>query len=699
MSLNEILGSAMSGLAASQAGLRSVSNNIANVGTPGYARERVSLSTGVTAGRVSGVVVGEPERVADRFLEQSVYRRAGDMGRNEAVASYLDRVQALLGEPGSEAGLPARLDAISASAVRLTSGQAATQNIAAFTEDVQDAIASLNQLDGDVSNLRADVESEVGYTVERINGLLVRIHELNDTVARLDGLGKSSAGAIDQRMVALEELSGLVKVTIRDQIDGRVTIESAQGAVLLDKRLRQLNYPTPGMGVAQDLYPTIDIRFSDGPGQLGAATGEKLDSAAVGGKLGGLIDLRDRSLPQFSEKLGVLFGGLAETLNAVANEGTSLPPPSRLDGRPTGLVGSDRLGFTGATVFAVTSHDGTLVAKTTVDFAALGPAATVDDAVAAINAGLGPHATATFTDGRLTIQATAAGNGVATAQDPTSPSARAGIGFSQYFGLNDMVRSADSMLVPSGFVASDPHGFAAGQTSELVLRDATGRALTRFTLSPTPGGTFGDLVGQLNASPLASFGTFALDPRGRIQFQSDPGISGAAISITSDSTDRNGTGLSFSALSGLTGKAAGLARAEVRSEILGDTTRLPLARLQLDVAVGGKAIGPGDIRGANAFVQQLGKAIDLGKDGVSTLERFSGLLLGRAGTEAAQAAEAYQDASARRTDAVNRRDSFAGVNIDEELAQMVVLQNSYSAAARVMTTASQMYDTLIDMIR
>jgi flagellar hook-associated protein 1 FlgK len=29
---------------------------------------------------------------------------------------------------------------------------------------------------------------------------------------------------------------------------------------------------------------------------------------------------------------------------------------------------------------------------------------------------------------------------------------------------------------------------------------------------------------------------------------------------------------------------------------------------------------------------------------------------------------------------------------------MVVLQNSYSAAARVLTTASQMYDTLIEMV-
>ena len=34
----------------------------------------------------------------------------------------------------------------------------------------------------------------------------------------------------------------------------------------------------------------------------------------------------------------------------------------------------------------------------------------------------------------------------------------------------------------------------------------------------------------------------------------------------------------------------------------------------------------------------------------------------------------------------------------EELASLVTLQNSYSAAARVMSTATQMYDTLIGMV-
>lgn len=699
MSLNDILGSAISGLAASQAALRSVSNNIANVGTTGYARERVTLSTAVTGGRVSGVQVGEPSRVADRFLEASVYRRAGDAGQADVTASYLDRLQSLLGAPGAESSLPARLDAVTASAITMTGSPSATQAVGAFTADVQDAISSAQQVDQDVNGLRADVESEVGYTVDKVNVLLKRIFDLNDSVSRLDGTGRSSAGAGDQRMSAIEELSGLVKLTVRDQPDGRVTLETPSGAILLDRHLRQLSYPMTGQGVSQPTYPAIDIRFASASGGVGAATGESIDSAAIGARLGGLLDLRDRTLPAFSEKLGTLFGGLAETLNAVSNAGTTVPAPRRLDGTQTALVGGDRLGFTGAATFAVTAADGTLVASTAIDFAALGPGATVDDAVSAINAGLGGAATASFSGGKLTLQATATSAGVIVAQDGASPSARGGVGFSQYFGLNDLVSSGGIPRVPSGFTAADPHGFAAGQTADIVLRDSTGRALTRYTVTGSTGPTFGDLTSELNASPLAQFGSFTLDTRGRLRFEPDPTVPGATLSIPSDSTDRLGTGRSFSSIVSLTGSSSGLAQGQVRPDIAADPSRLPLARLNTAATVGQKAIGAGDIRGAGAFVDRLATAVDLGKDGAVPIGRFSGLLLGSVGTQASAAQATLTDTTARRDDAVNRRDNFSGVNIDEELSQMVVLQNSYSAAARVLTTASQMYDTLIAMVR
>ena len=698
MSLNHILGSAVSGLAAAQAGLRSVSNNIANVGVSGYARERVNLTTDVVSGQVAGVVVGEPTRVADRFLEANVYRRAGDYGRADVTAGYLDRLQSLLGQPGAPSGLPARLDAVSASAVAMTGSQSSAQTVAVFTSDVQDAIDSMQQLQTDVDGLRGDVESEVGYSVDKINSLLKRIHDLNATVASATGLGKNIGGAADQRMSAIEELSGLISVNVRDQPDGRVTIETANGAMLLDKKLRQLSYANGGASASQPTYPNIEIRFAEDSGAMGAATGEKLDSAAVGGKLGGLLDLRDRALPAFSEQMGVLFSGLSEALNSVSNAGSTVPPPASLDGRQTGLVGSDRLGFTGAATFAVTKADGTLVAKTSIDFGAMPAGATIDDMVTAINAGLGGAATASFTDGKLSIKANGAGNGVVVAQNEANPSARAGIGVSQYFGLNDMVRSDSSSLVPSGLVASDAHGFATGETAQIVLRDATGRALTSYTLSPTAGGTVGDLVSELNASPLGDFGDFSLDDRGRMRFEPAGALSGATLSIPSDSTDRFGTGRGFTAMLGLTGASSGLADAQVRPEVLASPGKLPLARFQENAPLGAKALGAGDTRGATAFVDKLAGSLDLGKDGVTTIERFSSLLLGRTGLEASQAEDNLLDASARRDDAINRRDSFSGVNIDEELAQMVVLQNSYSAAARVISTASEMYDTLLNMV-
>ncbi|MBB3587929.1 FlgK family flagellar hook-associated protein [Sphingomonas sp. BK481] len=671
---------------------------LANVNTPGYARETVALQTGVTAGRVNGVVVGEPGRVADKFLEATVYGRSGDAGRAEVEAGYLDRLQSLLGATGSESALPARLDAIAATATAMAGANGGSAVTAPFVGMVEDAIGSMRQLGRDVDVLRGDIEGEVGDTVERVNALLRTVDTLNDSISRLQGLGRSASGPADRRTTALEELSALIGITAREQPSGRVTIDTASGVPLLDQRLRQLSYPASGVGSAQPVYPTIDVRFAEADGTLGAATGTTLDTPAMGGRLGGLLDLRDRQLPAFSARVETLFAGLARTINAASNTGSAVPPPATLTGRATALTGGDRLGFTGAALIAVTRSDGTMVAGTTLDFDALGAAATVDDAIAAINTGLGGAATASFANGTLTIAATGAGTGVAIAQDTARPSARAGIGLSHYFGLNDIVRSDTSMLVPSGFTTADPHRFAAGEAVDFALRDSSGRLVARYALTGATGPSYGDLIDELNASPLGGYGQFALDDAGRLRFSATRAESGAMLSVLSDTTDRGGTGRGFAAITGLGAAGAGLDSAGVRRDVLADPTRLPLARLQ-PVAVGAKALGPSDRRGATALVDALASAVDLGDAGTMTIARFSAVVLGDAGSAASRATDRADQMGARRDDAINRRDSVSGVNIDEELGQMVVLQNSYAAAARVMTTASEMYETLLGMIR
>jgi flagellar hook-associated protein 1 FlgK len=44
----------------------------------------------------------------------------------------------------------------------------------------------------------------------------------------------------------------------------------------------------------------------------------------------------------------------------------------------------------------------------------------------------------------------------------------------------------------------------------------------------------------------------------------------------------------------------------------------------------------------------------------------------------------------------DRRQSISGVNMDEELANMIRYQHGYNAAARFITTVNSMLDTLIN---
>jgi flagellar hook-associated protein 1 len=693
MSLSSIMNAAVSGLQVAQAGLAETANNIANVNTAGHARTRIMPASAVTAGLISGVVAGDPVRIADRFLEETVHRRSGQVGETGVLADYLDRIQSLLAPPGAKGGLPNRLDQIEAAAIALSAPGTAWETAAQFLDVIQDAIGTIQQLDGDITRMRSDVETEVGATVESVNGLLRQIHTLNDQIQ-----GNPTPGALDQRNRAIETLGKLVQIVPRPQANGRINIDTASGAALLDTRLRQISYPASGNGL-QASYPAMSLRYADANGQPGAATGESIGSSAVGGKLGGLLDVRDRLLPALSEQLGGLMQGLAESLNRASNAASAVPAPQMLDGRITGLVASDRIGFTGQAEFAVISSTGKLVARATLDFDALGPSATVADAVAAINAGLGGAATALFQNNRLTITAAGADNGVAVADGASNPARRAGVGFSQFFGLNDIVRSPSSPLVPSGFAADDPHGFAQGSTFSLVLRDAGGRQIARHDVVMQSGGTMADILADLNASPLAANGQFTIDDRGRFRFDAATAFTGASLTIAGDSSDRLGTGLGFGTLSGLSSRAVPLGAVAVRGDIIASPTRLPIAVLQPGTAIGQTVLGGADRRGASQYIDSINAAVDLGKAGVATIAEFGSRLVTATSRESAQAAAASDNANARLDDAVNRRNSFSGVNIDEELAGMVTLQNSYAASARVLSAARDMYDTLLNMVR
>src|SRR4029079_5659806 len=101
MSLGVTLNTAASGLNAAQAGLRVVSDNIANVNTPGYVRKAVIQQPLVVDGVGQGVKIDGLTRDTHPYLQGASLTAASDAQRWSSVAQYLDNAQSLFGDPSS----------------------------------------------------------------------------------------------------------------------------------------------------------------------------------------------------------------------------------------------------------------------------------------------------------------------------------------------------------------------------------------------------------------------------------------------------------------------------------------------------------------------------------------------------------------------------------------------------------------------
>ncbi|RME65427.1 MAG: flagellar biosynthesis protein FlgK, partial [Alphaproteobacteria bacterium] len=328
----------------------------------------------------------------------------------------------------------------------------------------------------------------------------------------------------------------------------------------------------------------------------------------------------------------------------------------------------------------------------------------VNDLIAAVNAGLGGNGTLSLAGGVLRFDA-AAGLGAVVVDDPANPSQRAGRGFAHFFGLNDLLQAQVPSHFETGFAGTDAHGFGAGETVSFELRDAANRTFASYTLTVS-GASFDDLLADLNApAGLGNFGSFAIDGNGQVRFTPNAGFENLSPRVLSDSTNRGGTGVTFSDLFGLKhGTLANAARdLRVKSDIDSNPQRLSLAKFDRAAAPGAVAIGNGDNRGALALADLQLASANFNRAGslsqlTTSLSQYTAFVLGEAALKAESATRSFEDADALRQDVTQRRDDFSGVNLDEELANMVVFQNAYAASARMLNTARELYDMLLQLV-
>ena len=708
MSLNGIMSSALSALQANSAALRVVSNNVANVNTPNYARRVVDLQTLSAGGQLAGVDISDIQRVVDQYLNQESLSAGASSASYDAQSGIFDQINALLGSPGDGTALTSQLSNVFSALGQAALSPTASSSQTSVLGSLQDLANSISSMSSSLSGLQQQTDTQVATSVGSANTLIKQIYDLNAQIKTETASGVTDSALADQRDTALQSLSQLIDVRTVQQADGSTSVMTEDGTSLVGgSTYAQISYTAGGSG---GVYQPVTIQNVNGQSGQPVGPAQALDPHLQGGQIEGLITMRDGTLADLQNELGSFAQGVALSFNAQHNANSAYPPPTTLDGRDTGLIVGDALNFTGKTNIAVTDSSGNVVSKIAVDFtagtlsvdggAATSFTATIGGFTEALNTALGSNGTATFADGKLSLAATGS-NGLVVQDDASTPATRGGYGFSQFFGLNDLFQSSAPSVLSTGLSASDASGLNTGGEIDLQLKGPNGDIAKSGSVTITAGMTVGDVVSALNTA-MGGAVSFTLNADGSITTSPSSNYTGYQLQVSKDTTQRGTTGISFSQLFGVGANQTALQAANfsVTSAIAGDSSRLAFG--QADLSASGPIVGSDDSSGLTALQnlqtsrQSFAKVGALGQQ-VTSLGNYAAALYQDVSTRGSAVASNKTAQDNRLTEAQSRQSSTSGVSLDEELSNMVIYQQAYSAGARMLNVVDQLYTTLLQI--
>jgi flagellar hook-associated protein 1 FlgK len=699
MSLTSVLNTATSGMLAAQTALRTVSDNIANVNTPGYVRKTLDQSQLSVNGMGMGVRIDGVKRVTDQYLQLASLTAASDASRWNVLAQYLDTAQGLFGDPSSDTFFFNRLDSVWAGFAAAANDPSSSLSRTQALFNAQDFFTEADRINEQINELASNLDSQISADVSRASDLLEEINRLNTDISRATVANSDASGAQNIQSGLIDELSKLMNVKVGQNADGGVTIRSVEGIMLAGQGAAKLTYVSAEGARG---YVSATPAFGGGVGQ--AIT---IDA----GEIRGLLDLRDLELPRLSDQLGEFTTRAAEAMNAAHNDSAAVPAPTSLVGKDTGQALATAFNnFSGQATVAIVNSSGVIQRQVAIDFtagtmsidggapAAFGAASNIP---AALNTALGAFGTASFANGVLTING-AGGAGVAIDEGSSS---KAGKGFSHFFGLNDLIKST-GYSYDTGLTTADAHGFTAGDEITLRLAQADGKPISDVAITVPAAANMSDLLAALNSTTagVGLYGQFALDAKGAMVFTPIQPMN-ANFSVISDNTERGAGGPSISEMFGLgvQERSARASRYTVDPAIVSSPSKLALAQLDLTVAAGQPALRPGDGDGARALASAGEVAMGFSAAGAAsavtmTLSRYASEFGGSIGRNAASAETRKTSAEAVQTEATSRRQSVEGVNLDEELVRLTTYQQAFAASARMIQAANDLFDVLTAMI-
>ena len=221
------------GLVVNQLALATITQNLANVNTTGYSRQRVNTSEIVTAGTSigSGVSAESVTRLRNELLDATYREEKTDLSYYEAKSGVVDSIETLLGDLDStsddseeENGVQAALNDFFDSWTELSKDLSSTSAQEAVLESAVSLVDLVEELDDQLQALQENCADNVYEAVDNLNDLASQVASLNAQITTAEAGGETANELEDERDTLVDEMSALADVTVEEQSNGTYTI-------------------------------------------------------------------------------------------------------------------------------------------------------------------------------------------------------------------------------------------------------------------------------------------------------------------------------------------------------------------------------------------------------------------------------------------------------------------------------------------
>ncbi|WP_432482040.1 flagellar hook-associated protein FlgK [Kineococcus esterisolvens] len=297
-------------LSAAQRGMETTGQNIANVNTPGYSRQRVDQTSGVltqTGQHVQRNVAGDGvqvtgiSRVADALATATARQDAATAAEQKAAGQVWAGIESALADTGTS-GLSKDLADLSSAWNDLAKAgadgaDAARSLVATRTQAVVSTVTGMNdQLEGQYTGLTDQAQ----LLAADVNRAAASVAELNDAIRGTLAAGGTANELLDQREQLLSTLAGATGARTVQRDSGVVDVYVGNAALVSGGQSATLSIVVPA-GARLGAELTVNV---------GGAP-----AAPASGALKGVLDGANTTLPKQKEALDAFATTLADRIN------------------------------------------------------------------------------------------------------------------------------------------------------------------------------------------------------------------------------------------------------------------------------------------------------------------------------------------------------------------------------------------------